>query len=62
MTLCQTHTYAIMKVSKATYDEIERLLQEAGYDHAIMEDGALDMHGIAIAHPQEDEDNEKEAG
>jgi hypothetical protein len=47
----QTHTYAVMEVSRATYDEIARKLTEAGYDHAFIEDSdgvALDMHGIAL--------------
>lgn len=43
-----TYTYAILEVSKATFDE----LVDAKYDHAFNDDddGALviDMHGIAL--------------
>ena len=53
MNLKQTHTYAVMEVSPAVYDEIIKKLTDAGYEHAIMEDGTLDMHGIGL---QEQED------
>lgn len=49
-----THTYALMMVTKATYDEVRGLLQRAGYGHAIHEPEnehqgpALDMHGLAL--------------
>lgn len=49
-----TRTYAILDVSRRTYDEIRRLLSDAGYDHALHEpnpDGGgemIDMHGIAL--------------
>lgn len=56
-----TRTYAIMRVSPATYREIRKILVDAGYDHAIMGLGhapeALDMHGIALAEDKETEDN-----
>lgn len=42
-----THTYAELAVSDAVYDEIEKLLKMAEYDHAFI-DGAIDMHGIAL--------------
>jgi len=42
-----THTYALLKVSFSTYDEIAAYLRAAGYDHAF-HDGAIDMHGIAL--------------
>lgn len=52
MSLNVTHTYALMDVSKATFDEIKKKLEDAGYQHAIHEtEGeptALDMHGIAL--------------
>lgn len=48
MIIRTTHTYALMDVSAETYAEIRRKLEEAGYQHAIMEDGVLDMHGIGI--------------
>jgi hypothetical protein len=47
-----THTYAVLRISKATYDEIKKKLEEAGYDHAFHDDGdgdvLIDMHGIAL--------------
>lgn len=46
--LRQTHTYAVMGVSQSTYAEVHRKLLEAGYEHAIMDNGELDMHGIAL--------------
>jgi hypothetical protein len=53
VTLRQTRTYATAPVSQATFDEVKKLLKEAGYDHAIIdqrgdEGEALDMHGIAL--------------
>jgi hypothetical protein len=47
-----THTYAVLDVSKPTFDEIKGLLEKAGYQHAFdTHDGRLliDMHGIALA-------------
>jgi hypothetical protein len=49
--LRQTHTYAIMEVSKEVHEFIRQELVKAGYQHAIMvKDGKilLDMHGIAL--------------
>ena len=44
-----TYTYAIMEVSRATFDEIAEKLRAAGYDHAFHDgDATLDMHGIAL--------------
>ena len=43
-----THTYALLELSAAAYEEIERKLREAGYDHAFDEDGVIDMHGIGV--------------
>lgn len=43
-----THTYVVLEVSKACYDEIAKKLKEAGYDH-VFNDGEIDMHGIALA-------------
>ncbi len=42
-----THTYVELPVSASCYDEIKRLLMEAGYDHAFDGD-AIDMHGIGL--------------
>jgi hypothetical protein len=43
-----THTYAILDVNPSTWNDIAARLREAGYDHAFMEDGEIDMHGIAV--------------
>jgi hypothetical protein len=48
-TIKQTHTHAELGLSQPAYDEIKRKLEDAGYQHAFMEDGAIDMHGIGIA-------------
>lgn len=48
MTLRQTHTYALLELSAGAYDEIKAKLLEAGYQHAINEEGEIDMHGIAV--------------
>lgn len=43
------YTYVLIEVSKATFDEIEKKLRDAGYEHAIDDDsGMLDMHGLAL--------------
>lgn len=43
-----THTFAILKVSNAVYEEIKNKLVQAGYGHALIEE-YLDMHGLALA-------------
>jgi len=47
-----THTYAILDVSSAAYEEIRQKLAEAGYEHAFNDDGdgreCIDMHGVAL--------------
>lgn len=47
-----THTYAILEISQAAYNEIKSLLEKAGYDHVFHEDTefgiVMDMHGIAL--------------
>lgn len=43
-----THTFVDLEVSQATYDEIAGKLREAGYDHAFIKGGAIDMHGIGL--------------
>lgn len=53
MTIRQTHTYAELELSQAAYNEIKRKLEDAGYQHAFMEDGAIDMHGIGVTRQQE---------
>jgi hypothetical protein len=45
-----THTYTLMEVSRAAFDEIKAKMLKAGYEHAVHDDWAtLDMHGIALA-------------
>jgi hypothetical protein len=51
MTLRRTHTYVIAKVSPDTYNEIKKIMIEAGYNHVIYDGGVgetIDMHGIAL--------------
>lgn len=48
-----THTYAILGISKAAYDEIYEKLDKAGYYHQFIEEDAggkilIDMHGLAL--------------
>lgn len=44
-----THTIATLQVSAGAHAEITGLLRAAGYHHAFMEDGLVDMSGIGIA-------------
>jgi len=48
-----THTYAVLDVAQATFDDIHARLELAGYQHAFLHDGAvvirIDMTGIALA-------------
>lgn len=51
----QTRTYALLEISFAAYQEIAKKLKDAGYDHAFMKNGHIDMHGIAVSsapHPE----------
>lgn len=48
MPVRQTYTYAELEVSKAAYDEIAGKLRAANYDHAFMDNGTIDMHGIGL--------------
>jgi hypothetical protein len=43
-----TRTFAELEVTPGAYDEIATKLREAGYEHAFMDSGAIDMHGIAL--------------
>jgi len=45
-----SHTYALLPVSRSTYDEIRGKLQQAGYS---VSDPELDMHGIALVIDEE---------
>ncbi len=46
-----THTYALLELSQAAYDEIRAKLEEAGYQHTFHEENRIDMHGIAVIPP-----------
>ena len=54
MVLNATHTFAELEVSPGSYDEVHRLLTKAGYDHAFMPAGGIDMHGIGLTRRPED--------
>ena len=43
-----THTIAHLDVSREAYQEIAAKLMRAGYDHAFLPDGVIDMHGIGL--------------
>lgn len=49
MGIRQTHTYAVLELTKAAYDEIASKLRDAGYTHAFGENGVIDMQGIGVA-------------
>ena len=42
-----THTFTILKISKAAYEEIRSKLADADYQHVFIDD-VMDMHGIAL--------------
>lgn len=45
-----THTYAMLPVSRATWEEIAAKLREANYSHAFDdEEGVIDMNGIGLS-------------
>jgi hypothetical protein len=44
-----THTYARLPLSPQAYEEIATKLRTAGYDHAFIGNGDIDMHGIAVS-------------
>ena len=49
--LVRTHTVAALEVSPQTFEEVSRLLREAGYDHVFSQadQGILiDMTGLAL--------------
>lgn len=52
MPIRQTHTFVVLELSPAAYNEIETKLKEASYDHCFVkqdERTVIDMHGIAVA-------------
>lgn len=50
-----THTYAKLPVSYAAFDEIYNRLLDAGYHHCFLDNGAIDMHGLALINEDEEE-------
>lgn len=49
MSIRSTHTFAVLELSKAAWEEISTKLRAAGYDHAFSLDGkTIDMHGIGV--------------
>lgn len=43
-----THTLAELELSPLAYSEIAEKLRAAGYDHAFLEEGMLDMSGLGV--------------
>lgn len=43
------HTYVVVTLSEDAYNEIASRLREAGCLEPFMENGEIDMHGIAIS-------------
>lgn len=43
-----THTFVVLELSQASYNEIWHTLEAADYKHAIHADGTIDMHGLAV--------------
>lgn len=49
-----THTYALLELSEAAYEEIRTKMEAAGYQHAFHDNPdapaspRIDMHGIAV--------------
>jgi hypothetical protein len=58
----QTHTYAILPLSPAAYQEIREKLLAAGYGHAVHDRNdpaphsgeCIDMHGLAVQSEKEE--------
>jgi hypothetical protein len=44
----QTHTFVTLDLSEATFNEIKERFEEVGYDQAFLDDGLIDMNGIAV--------------
>ena len=44
-----TYTYATVTISPEAYDEVKRVLSEAGhFEFAVNDRGEIDMHGLAL--------------
>ena len=45
----QTHTVSTLEISDSAFNEIKKLLLDAGYDHVFLDNEELiDMHGIGL--------------
>lgn len=44
-----THTLALLDLPKAMYEFVRDKMKAAGYEHAFLEDGIIDMHGIGLS-------------
>jgi len=53
-----THTYALLEVSPATFEEIRQKLVDAGYEQ--VHDGQIDMNGLALTKERIPNGNEDE--
>jgi hypothetical protein len=51
--ITHTHTLAALELSPGAYDEIRGKLEEAGYQHAFLEDGLIGLHGIGVTRGEE---------
>lgn len=60
--ISHTHTYAVLEISQAAWDEIEAYLLDASYDHALTAPGLIDMHGIALQRSADVADRAKGRG
>lgn len=52
-----THTYVTMHVSKATLEEITKLLTEVGYTHCLHDEG-ITLDGVMLVHDEEQQAEE----
>lgn len=51
MSVRQTHTFAVLELSPAAFNEIKTKLEAAGYQHVFIkedEELTIDMHGIGV--------------
>lgn len=48
-----SRTYAELKVSPRTWREIAEKLKKAGWDHAFVGGGTIDMHGVGLVRGDE---------
>lgn len=46
--LTGTHTFATLEITPLAYDEIRSKLSDADYQHAFIDRGTVDMHGIGV--------------